>query len=264
MRLSRVILTFLSIALSSILSSCSSGLPISSTYSSKAFASRVEYIILHFTVGNFEESLHTLTQGEVSSHYLVSADPPKIYRLVHDNMRAFHAGESFWNGDRGLNNRSIGIEIVNAGCKGEPSPTTCASYSKEQIDLVIQLVKQVSAEHRVAPQRVLGHSDIAPHRKLDPGPNFPWWRLAQEGLVIWPHETIVKQKKDIYEANPPDPSWYQSKLSQIGYRMPNSADFTDSMMKDTIRAVQMKYRPHNCDGNPDAETAAIIDTLTTF
>lgn len=236
------------------------GLRVDSTYTSKSFGSRVQYVILHFTAGDFKSSLDELTNGKVSSHYLVSENPAIIYRLVNDELRAYHAGESYWKGDIALNTNSIGIEIVNQGCGIRGDTWMCAEYPREQIELVIDLVKHLVAKYGIPQGNILGHSDIAPSRKLDPGPKFPWKRLADEGLISWPNEELVKIEATRYENAVPEPEWFAQKLTSMGYRITNDQE-SDKSLRDTLRAIQMKYRPWKCDGTPDAETAAIIETL---
>ena len=117
------------------------------------------------------------------------------------------------------------------------------------------------AEHKILPERVLGHSDIAPGRKVDPGPKFPWKRLADLGLVQWPDETKVTQRQPSFEAGLPDVLWFQTKLAIHGFNPPQN-NVLDEPTRRIIAAFQMKYRPVNFDGNPDAQTAAILDVLT--
>lgn len=250
----------LSIALLVLLStSCVTGLRMNNSYASKNYGSRVEYIVLHFTAGDFQSSLHQLTEGEVSSHYLVS-ESPEIFRLVNEDLRAYHAGKSYWKGENGLNWNSIGIEIVNPGCNTVSENMHCADYPEAQIDLVIELLQSLVAKHNIGRDHIIGHGDIAPDRKIDPGPKFPWKRLAQAGLISWPDENVVLEKKQRFESQVPEAAWFQHKLARLGYDPPMSAQFDASTTK-IVSAFQMKYRPSKCDGLPDAETAALIDTL---
>ena len=185
---------FPALAAAFLLASCASGtLKIDTTYDSVVQASRVQFLILHYTVADFDESLDILArQGRVSSHYLVREDPVEIYRLVDESRLARHAGESYWNGMTTLNASSVGIEIVNPGYTDTPQGRVYAPYSEKQIDTVIQLAKDIVARHQIAPERVLGHADIAPGRKQDPGPQFPWRRLAEAGIILWPDPAQVE------------------------------------------------------------------------
>ena len=179
---------------------CALGPPIDDSYRAASQDSRAQYLIIHFTVGNYESSLKTLTQGAVSSHYLVRDDPPTIYRLVEEDRRAYHAGVSSWKGQTQLNAASIGIEIVNRGNYMTENGLEYADYPPAQLDAVMDLVKWIVRRHEIRPDRILGHSDIAPQRKMDPGPRFPWKRLADEGLIPWPDEATVAAKRSIQPA----------------------------------------------------------------
>jgi len=236
-------------------------LAIDTTYSSKGQDSRVQFLILHFTNENFESSLKILTEGPVSSHYLVDINPPIIYRLVDESRRAYHAGVSRWGNAAALNAASIGIEIVNLGNRKTPQGTVWFDYPDAQLDTVIALVKDIVARHQIRGDRILGHSDIAPGRKVDPGPKFPWKRLADEGLIPWPDATYVAQKRPDYERQLPDIVWFQQKLAQYGYGTPQSGQL-DKATRDVLEAFQLRFRPGNFDGLPDAETAAILDAMT--
>jgi len=116
------------------------------------------------------------------------------------------------------------------------------------------------AEHAIRPDRILGHSDIAPTRKNDPGPRFPWKRFADAGVIPWPDASRVQEKLSVYERELPPVRWFQDKLAQHGFAVPASGEI-DKTTRDVISAFQMKYRPERYDGTPDAETAAILDVL---
>lgn len=145
----------------------------------------VDAVILHYTgMKSGAEALARLCDAaaKVSAHYLVEEDG-RVFRLVDETRRAWHAGISSWNGESDINARSIGIEIVNPGHEWG-----YRAFPAAQIDAVVALMKGVAARHAVAPARVLAHSDVAPGRKEDPGERFPWARLAAEGLAIAPYE----------------------------------------------------------------------------
>jgi N-acetylmuramoyl-L-alanine amidase len=244
-----------------LLGACATAPRIDTRYSSVSQDSRVQFLVLHFTSSEFEESLETLTRGPVSSHYLVRDRPATIYRLVDDNRRAFHAGDSSWQGNTQLNAASIGIEIVNLGYRETPQGAVWFDYSPEQIDAVIDLVGRLVREHDIRPDRILGHSDIAPQRKVDPGPKFPWKRLADAGLIRWPEPSAVAMKRAEYEQRLPDTAWFQDRLAQQGYAVPRDGNL-DNETRNVLIAFQMKYRPSRFDGTPDAESAALLDVLT--
>ena len=210
-------------------------------------------------------SVQILTQEEVSAHYLVSDEaPPRIYRLVDESQRAWHAGLSSWRGNTALNASSIGIEIVNAGPSDNAQGRVYAPYPPEQIDLVISLVKDIVARHQIKPERVVGHSDIAPQRKVDPGPRFPWFRLGELGLIPWPNQGRVRAQQALF-AEPgalPDVAWFQRQLAAHGFEVPRHGEL-DEPTRKVVAAFQMRYRPQRYDGAPDAETAALLRVLNT-
>jgi N-acetylmuramoyl-L-alanine amidase len=224
--------------------------------------SRVLFLILHFTAEDMASSVRILSQGKVSAHYLVSdGSPPKIYRLVDENRRAWHAGESYWKGHTMLNASSIGIEIVNPGpITGPDGRPGYAPYSPAQIDLLLPLVQDIVKRHAISPDRVLGHSDIAPQRRTDPGPQFPWLRLAELGLVRWPDAQRVASERARFERALPDLAWFQAALAKLGFKLPASGQL-DAQTQQVLTNFQMKYRPTRHDGEPDAETAAILQVL---
>lgn len=237
-------------------------LPIDRTYTARSQDSRARYLILHYTAIDWPTSLRVLTEQAVSSHYLVRDEPAEIYQLVDENRRAWHAGVSYWKGDTALNAASIGIEIVNIGfTKGPNGERRWVEYPPRQQDAVVALVRDIVERHKIPPERVLGHSDIAPTRKQDPGPLFPWKRLADAGLVLWPDEAKVRECLPQYANELPDVEWFQRKLAQHGFFMPVNGQYDETMI-NTLQAFQMKYRPANSDGGMDAETAALLDVLT--
>jgi N-acetylmuramoyl-L-alanine amidase len=240
---------------------CATGPRIDTTYTAKSQDSRVQFLILHYTAGDFPASLKTLTEGTVSSHYLVNDNPPDIYRLVDETRRSYHAGVSYWKGATQLNASSIGIEIVNRGFRETPNGREWFEYPKEQIEAVVALVKKIVAEHQIKGERILGHSDIAPQRKTDPGPRFPWKCLADEGLIPWPDPSQVAARIPQYEQQLPGMEWFQEKLDKHGFAVPRNGEL-DEPTRRVIAAFQMKYRPAKFDGEPDAETAAILDVMT--
>lgn len=246
------------IILATALSGCAAVPHIDTRHRSINQESRVRYLILHFTWEDFPTSLQELTRGQVSSHYLVDAAPPRIYRLVDEDRRAWHAGVSAWAGETMLNSASIGIEIVNLGDRQDPS---YAPYAPAQIDAVVALVRDIQRRHGIKPQRILGHNDIAPQRKTDPGPRFPWRRLADEGLIPWPDEAAVAAARPAYEAQLPPVAWFQERLAQVGYDTPRNGE-ADEATRRVLMAFQMRYRPADWSGKPDAETAALLEVVT--
>ena len=234
---------------------------ISEQYAAQSQDSRVQYIVLHYTETDFAKSLNILTRGPVSSHYLVDANPPRIYRLVPEDRRAWHAGKSYWQGQRGLNAASIGIEIVNDGNRGHLEGPF-APWDPAQIDAVVALVKDLAARHGVQPHHIVGHSDIAPQRKQDPGATFPWQQLVAAGLVPWPDAAQVAAAQTRFSGALPSVAWFQEKLAAHGFEVPRNGELDDATRR-VIISFQMKYRPARWDGEPDAETAAWLEVATT-
>lgn len=221
-------------------------------------SSRVSVVVLHYTVADTPRSLEILSKRNVSSHYLITDEqPPRVYQLVDESRRAWHAGESEWYGRSDLNAASIGIEIVNSG----PVDDGWQPYAPAQIKTLITLLKDIVARHQIHARNVVGHSDIAPQRKQDPGPAFPWKRLAEAGLGRWYDEGRAMQLTEQYRRNGlPPMAVIQEKLRRAGYSVPSSG-VLDTATERVIRAFQMHFRPARHDGKPDAETLAILDTL---
>ena len=248
---------FLVCALCILVAGCATGggPRLDDTYQSRNQDSRVQFLVLHFTSSDFPSALRELTVGSVSSHYLVDTDGT-IYRLVPEEKRAWHAGLSAWRGYTMLNGNSIGIEIVNRGDRlGE-----WQEFPKAQMDAVVELVRWIVKRHDIRPERVIGHSDIAPQRRVDPGPRFPWQRLVAEGLVQWPDAARVAARRPAFDAALPDVAWFQQMLARHGFAVPQNGELDEATVR-VLMVFQMKYRPARFDGLPDAETAAILDVL---
>lgn len=258
MRLTRAWKALRSLAVGFALAGCAAGPAVDASYRASAQDSRVQFLVLHFTSSDFHRALGTLTEGEVSSHYLVRDEPPTVYRLVDESRRAYHAGVSSWQGNTQLNAASIGIEIVNRGYR--PELGGWQEYPKAQVEVVLELVKDIVRRHKIRPDRIVGHSDVAPQRKLDPGPRFPWKRLAEAGLVPWPNEAQVARRRAMFEQRLPEAAWFQAMLERHGYTVPTHGQLDEETTR-VIAAFQMRYRPAAFDGVPDAETAAILDVL---
>jgi len=243
-------------------SGCHHPFAVDHSYVAKDQDSRAQFLILHFTGGTWDASLKTLTQEGVSAHYLVRDNPVRVYQLVDESRRAYHAGVSSWKGQTQLNAASIGIEIQNLGdTPGPGGEIVYHDYPPEQIDAVLALVKDIVARHGIRPDRILGHSDIAPQRKVDPGPTFPWRRLAEAGLIPWPDPLAVAERQARFEKALPDVKWFQARLEQHGFKVPGTG-VLDPDTRQVLSVFQMKYRPARYDGQPDAETAAILEVLT--
>ena len=239
------------------------GVPIDATHQAKGQDSRVLFLILHYTVVDTPTSMKILTQQEVSAHYLLSDEsPPRIYRLVDENRRAWHSGASAWMENRRLNSSSIGIEIVNAGYTKQADGTMVfAPFRQDQIDALIPLVKDIVKRHEIKPERILGHGEVSPSYKEDPGPLFPWQRLADLGITPpTPDPLRVTTQRWVYEQQPPDIAWFQKALAQHGYAVAQTG-VMDAQTKRVLMNFQFRYRPANYDGQPDAESAALLWAL---
>ncbi len=256
--------TLLAALIIALLSGCATQGPrIDTSLNAVGQSSRVKFIVIHYTVSNLPSSIKILTTQVVSSHYLLTDQAePIIYKLVDETRQANHAGVSNWKGYTMINGNSIGIEIVNPGFTEGPNGRIWYPFPPAQVDQLILLLKDIVAKHQIPPENILGHSDIAPGRKQDPGPMFPWFQLAQAGLVAWPDAARVIAARPQYDAQLPDAAWFQQKLATHGYAVPKTG-VLDAATKSVITSFQMKYRPAIIDGNPDAETASLLDVLTT-
>lgn len=243
-----------------LLVGCSSAPRIDTTHTSSGHNSRVQYIVLHYTSTDLAHSLQLLTQGEVSSHYLIGEAPATIYRLVDEDRRAWHAGDSQWQGRTWLNGTTIGIELVNQGFYDGPNGRHWQPYAPAQIDALIVLLKDIMQRHQLPPGSILAHSDIAPQRKVDPGPLFPWQQLAEAGLLPWPDADAVARQQALFANSLPSVQWFQQQLARQGYAVPSHGEL-DQATRNVIAAFQMKYRPARYDGEPDAQTAALLLVL---
>lgn len=246
-----------------LLGACSTykpgGLDIDHSIQAKSQNSRVEFVVLHYTSTGNEASLKILSQHNVSSHYLVTDDPsPRVYQLVNESRRAWHAGASEWFGRTDMNAGSIGIEIVNHGREdGNWEPYTAA-----QTAVVTALLQDIIKRHQIKPLNIVGHSDIAPQRKIDPGPLFPWKQLAQQGIGRWYDESKAREYEQEFSSKGlPGMDWVQAELQRVGYKVPRNG-ILDKTSKNVIAAFQMHYRPARYDGQPDAETLAILKALS--
>lgn len=245
-----------------VLAGCASGPRIDTSHPSVNHDSRIQFVVLHYTSASRDDSLALLTHGEVSSHYLIGDDNrPTIYKLVDENLRAWHAGEGEWQGRTWLNSSSIGIEIVNPGFRDTPTGRLWYPYTEGQVEALIVLLKDISKRYNINPRHIIGHSDIAPMRKLDPGPLFPWKRLADEGLGIWPNAEAVARQQASFEGQLPGIGWFQKELARLGYATPQTGEL-DIATRHVLAAFQMHYRPSRYDGTPDAESAAILHVLS--
>ena len=201
----------------------------------------VDMLVLHYTgMKTADEALARLTDpaAKVSAHYTIGRDG-RVYRHVPEDRRAWHAGVSYWAGARNINARSIGIELVNPGHEFGYVP-----FTDEQIAALIDIAQEIMARHNISPARVVGHSDVAPARKEDPGELFPWRALAEYGIGLWPEGGVQTAP--------------QNALAQFGYGLPPDVEWTE---KDVVRAFQRRFRPKKLDGLWDVECALRLASL---
>ena len=239
-------------------------MPIDATHVAKGQDSRSLFLVIHYTVVDLPQSLKILTEQEVSAHYLLSDEsPPRIFRLVDENRRAWHSGASAWGPNRRLNSSSIGIEIVHPGYTLGPNKEKLfAPFPQAQIDALLPLVRDIAKRHEIKPERILGHGEVTPSYKEDPGPTFPWKLFADLGITPpWPDAVRVATQRALYETALPEVQWFQKALSQHGYEIERTGQM-DSQTQRVLMNFQMRYRPTLFDGQPDAESAAILWVLT--
>ncbi|NIW24252.1 MAG: N-acetylmuramoyl-L-alanine amidase [Gammaproteobacteria bacterium] len=244
---------------------------------------RIDHLVIHFTGEDYAESMRLLTQRTeipVSAHYVIPApdDPTyprrglRVHRLVDEAQRAWHAGRSYWAGSTSLNARSIGIEIVNTSHCTEIDPNLELStpanercefedFAPEQIELVIALAQDILARNPdIDPEDVVGHGDVAPDRRIDPGPTFPWQALYEQGIGAWPDDEAVARYSARFGSAPLDISMLQRALEAYGYNVEETGKI-DPQTQFVLRAFQAHFRPSNWSGQPDVETAAILFAL---
>ncbi|WP_313612711.1 N-acetylmuramoyl-L-alanine amidase [Agrobacterium sp.] len=214
-----------------------------------------DMIILHYTgMPSADGALSWLCnpESEVSSHYFVHEDG-RVVQLVPEGRRAWHAGKSFWAGATDINSRSIGIEIANPGHVGG-----LPDFPAEQIRTVIQLCADCGERWSIAPERVLAHSDVAPVRKVDPGENFPWKTLHENGVGHWVEPGSVTGGRFFQRGDAGQPvEALQSMLSFYGYNVEITGSFCEKT-EGVVAAFQRHFRPSRVDGIADFST---IDTL---
>ncbi len=210
----------------------------SPNYDARPDGAAVDMLILHYTgmLGG-AEALARLRDpaAKVSAHYLVEEDG-QVFGLVAEGRRAWHAGVSHWRGASGLNGRSIGIEVVNPGHEHGYRP-----FPVLQMVAVVELCLEILGRHAIPARNVLGHSDVSPDRKQDPGELFDWEGLAGQGVGLWPSQAAAPASAEAVPAL----------LAQIGYR-------TDLPLPVLLAAFQRHWRPEAVDGLADEETRGLL------
>ena len=209
----------------------------------------ITLIIIHYTGMQSErESIRRLINPrfKVSCHYLVNRKG-KIFNLVKDQNIAWHAGKSMWKKYKNLNKNSIGIELVNRGHK-----YGYQNFTKKQISALVKLCKKLKKKYKIKNKFILGHSDIAPLRKIDPGEKFPWGYLSSKGVGVYLGK--IRQNKK-HEKTDNFKGFFKN-LYRIGYRYLNS-----KFRKKIIKNFQRRYRQKKVDGILDSETLQISEIL---
>lgn len=216
-------------------------------------------LVLHYTgLPSAAKSIEILSRPDckVSCHYVVDVDG-RITQMVPEEMRAWHAGVSYWMGETDINSASIGIEIQNPGHdKGY------ADFPPEQMSAVTQLCQDIVRRNSIRPERVLAHSDIAPERKIDPGEKFDWPGLSRAGIGFWvpPHPVDPADAGLGWGACGPEVAAAQALLACYGYRIA-ATGVIDEAMAFVLRGFQLHFRPARVDMRLDRSTLATLERL---
>ena len=214
----------------------------------------IKIVVIHYTGMQSErESLKRLINPKfkVSSHFLIN-EKGKIYRLINDNNIAWHAGKSCWGKFKNLNKNSIGIELVN---KGHQHGYT--NFKKKQITSLIEICKKLTRKYKIKKNNIVGHSDIAPLRKIDPGEKFPWKRLAKQNIGIW-HNCNHRMLRKFRKIKISQLREFFKNLNRIGYCF---SGIKKSNFRKMTKAFQMHYRNELINGRIDKETLVIAQNL---
>ncbi len=216
-----------------------------------------DMVVLHYTgMQTGAEALERLRDAEakVSAHYMIEEDG-RIYQLVPEERRAWHAGVSFWKGEQDVNAVSIGIELVNPGHDfGYPD------FPEMQVEALIGLLDAIRGRWTIPNARILGHSDVAPERKIDPGEKFPWKRLALDGHGLWVEPDAAPGAPLARGDEGPGVFALQAGLTRLGYNSAPCGQY-DEHTETIIKAFQRHWRPEGVDGFADGETRARLVRL---
>jgi N-acetylmuramoyl-L-alanine amidase len=217
-------------------------------------------LLLHYTgLPGAAQAIDWLSRPEskVSAHYVVD-EAGGVTQMVAENMRAWHAGVAVWAGETDINSASIGIEVDNAGHEhGLPD------FPEVQVAVLEALCRDIIARHRIRPERVLAHSDVAPTRKIDPGEKFPWARLARAGVGHWvtPEPVDWADPGMARDAAGPLVAAVQAKLAAYGYGIDATGGF-DPRTEFVVKAFQRHFRPERVDGLIDQSTITPLERLS--
>lgn len=214
---------------------------VSPNYNDRPAHAPIDMLVLHYTgMESCEVALDRLCDADaaVSAHYLIDEDG-QVTRLVDEDKRAWHAGVAWWRGALDVNGRSIGIELVNPGHE-----FGYRAFPEAQMQTLIALSKSILGRHPIPPRNVVGHADIAPRRKQDPGELFDWKRLAEAGVGLWVDGTPPRDA---------DESQTCALLAAFGYEVADPPA--------AIKAFQRHFRPACIDGVADGETVGLLKAL---
>lgn len=223
-------------------------------------ADAINMILIHYTeMVSAEAAMRRLSDptAEVSSHYLISTTG-KVYQLVDEEHRAWHAGVARWGRHSDVNSHSIGIELDHIGVddKGNFVP-----FPDDQISSLVKLMKDILGRHTIPARNIIGHSDVAPARKQDPGPQFPWRHLADHGIGVWPRALPELDVSDLKRGDRGAAvRRFQQGLRRYGYGLSVDGQFGPETAT-VVRAFQAHFRAHRVDGVGDRETQSILAAL---
>lgn len=204
----------------------------------------IDMLIFHYTgMLSANEALERMCSpiAKVSAHYMIDENG-RIFQLVPEEKRAWHAGLAYWRGETNINDRSIGIELENPGHN-----FNYKYFPEKQITSLIKLAREIVQKYNIPARNIVGHSDVAPKRKKDPGELFNWSLLAENGLGLWPENKVVNNN------NVDDLSDFESKLGLYGYE-------TSNLVASTL-AFQRHFQPKTCSGKIDIQTVSILRRL---
>ncbi len=220
----------------------------------------IDILVLHYTgMQSGAAAIERLCDAaaEVSAHYVIEEDG-RIHRLVAEDRRAWHAGVACWRRETAVNARSIGIELVNPGHEWGYRP-----FPEAQMAALEQLARDIMARHPIPAYGVVGHSDVAPLRKQDPGELFDWGRLARAGIGLWPDaDFVASEHAPALMAGMRGPAVFdlQAALDAIGYGIEGTGLF-DPLTEAVVTAFQRHFRPERADGVSDPQTTGLIHHL---
>lgn len=230
----------------------------SPNHDARAGGRAADMLLLHYTgMPTAQEALDWLCDpaSKVSAHYLVH-ESGEIVRLVDEERRAWHAGVACWAGETDINSCSVGIEIVNPGHE-----FGYRDFPEPQMLAVEALAFDIVTRHPIPPERVLGHSDVAPARKQDPGERFDWARLAEKGIGHWAEPTLLAESSTLKLGDAGDTvAALQIALADYGYGLDATGDY-DEATAAVVTAFQRHFRQAQVDGEADTSTVETLRRL---